>query len=298
LSVLAIFGPTASGKSAVAREVAAQVGGEVVSADAMQVYQGLPILTNQDDPPPRLAAIWPLHHEASVAEYQLLAHASVDELLASGRTPVIAGGTGLYLRAALSALEIPPAPSREARERWQARYDEEGAEPMHDLLAEVDPAAAARIHPNDRRRVVRALELAEVGESLADDGLWGSDTRHPTLVFGLDVQPEELSRRIEERSRTMFERGVEAEVARALERPLSYTAEQAIGLRELAELRRDEALERLIVRTRRYAAYQRKWMRRMPDLVTVNADRPPGETADEILEMARAREHLPRLPGA
>ena len=298
MSVLAIFGPTASGKSSVAREVAARVGGEVVAADSMQVYRGLPVLTNQDDPPPRLAGIWPLDREASVAAYQRLAHAAVDEVLAAGRTPVVTGGTGLYLRAALSELRIPPAPAEGARNRWQARYEEDGPQRAHELLAELDPAAAARVHPNDRRRVVRALELAETGESLAEDGLWGADARHPTVIFGLEVPRDELVRRIEARSRAMFDRGVEAEVARALAGALSQTAEKAIGLRDLAELPRAEALERIVVRTRQYASYQRKWMRRIPGLVSVRADRPPEETADEIVEVARARERLPRLGAA
>src|SRR5262245_9653948 len=215
MTVVAIFGPTASGKSAVGREVAARLGGEVVSADSMQVYRGLPVLTNQDDPPPRLAAIWPLSHEASVADYQRLAHAAIDELLDAGRPPVVVGGTGLYLRAALSDLRIPPAPAQGARERWEEEYDRD-PERVYDRLTKLDPAAAARVHPNDRRRVVRALELAEVGESLAADRLWGEDARRPTLVFGLDVPREELLRRIEARAREMFERGVEAEVAAAV----------------------------------------------------------------------------------
>ena len=114
-TVLAIFGPTASGKTAVAQAVAERVPAELVSADSMQVYRGLPILTNQS--PARLVGIWPLDHEASVAEYQRLAHAAIDEILESGRTPIVVGGTGLYLRAALSDLSLPPAPEPGERER-------------------------------------------------------------------------------------------------------------------------------------------------------------------------------------
>lgn len=116
--VLAVFGPTASGKTAVAEGLADRLGGEVVSADAMQAYRGLPLITNQPARPTRLVAVWPLDHEGSVAEYQRLAHAAIDELLAAGRTPVVAGGTGLYLRAALSDIELPPPPPPGARERW------------------------------------------------------------------------------------------------------------------------------------------------------------------------------------
>jgi tRNA dimethylallyltransferase len=294
--VLAIFGPTASGKTAVAETIAAREPTELVSADSMQVYRGLEILTAQPEGPARLVAIWPLDHEASVGEYAALAHAAVDEALAAARRPVVVGGTGLYLRAALAELELPPARSPDVRERLERLYDRVGGERAHALLAERDPGAAAAVHPNDRRRVVRALELAEAGASLRPprDRLWADETRHPTLVVGLDVPREELARRIEARTRAMFERGVEEEVRRALAGPLSSTARKVLGLREVAELPRAEAIDALALRTRQYAAYQRKWMRRIPGLVTVPADRPPGDVADEILELARARERVPR----
>jgi tRNA dimethylallyltransferase len=295
VTVIAIFGPTASGKSAVAEEIAHRVPSELVSADSMQVYRGLPILTNQSEFPTRLVGIWELDHEASVGEYQRLAQAAIDEILAAGRTPVVVGGTGLYLRAALAELELPPAPAPGERERLERLYDRLGGARAHQLLAERDPAAADAVHPNDRRRVIRALELAETGASLRPerDRLWTDETRHPTLIVGLELPREELRRRIAERARDMFERGVEEEVRAALERPISRTARQIHGLRELAELPREEALEALIVRTRRYAAYQLKWQRRIPGIVSLSAERPPGELADAILEMARSRERLP-----
>src|SRR5436190_1497792 len=197
--VLAIFGPTASGKTAVAQALAERIPAELVSADSMQVYRGLPILTNQV--PARLVGIWPLDHGASVAEYQRLAHAAIDEILAAGQTP---------------------------------------------------------------------------------------------LVLGLDVPKDELDRRIAERTRAMFEAGVRAEAGRALAGPVSSTAAYAHGLSDIAEHPDDGgAIEALTARTRRYAAYQRKWMRRIPGLVSLPADRPPGEVADAILEVARARQRLP-----
>jgi len=289
-TVLAIFGPTASGKTAVAEAVAERIPAELVSADSMQVYRGLPILTNQA--PARLVGIWPLDHEASVGEYQALAHAAIDEILVSGRTPVVVGGTGLYLRAALADLALPQAPAAGERDRWERFYDDQGAERSHDRLAELDPEAAAAVHPNDRRRVVRSLELA--GSDRPRDQLWGGETRHPTLVFGLDVPKEELDRRIDERTRAMFEAGVRAEAEAALAGAISATAAYAHGLSDIAEHPDDEAaIEALTARTRRYAAYQRKWMRRIPGLVSLTADRPPGEIADAILEVARARQRLP-----
>jgi tRNA dimethylallyltransferase len=293
--VLALFGPTASGKSAVAEALTERAAAEIVSADAMQAYRGLPILTNQPERPIRLVGIWPLDREGSVGEYQRLAHAAIDEILGAGRTPVVAGGTGLYLRAALAELDLPPAPPPGARERWELLYDEAGAEAAHAALAERDPAAAALVHPNDRRRVVRALELVEAGSSLAPERsrLWADDTRRPTLVFGLEVPAETLERRIEERAREMVDRGVQEEAAVALAGPLSPTARKVIGLEEFATLPSAEAIEAVALRTRQYAAYQRKWLRRIPGVVSVRADRPPDAVADEILEVARARQRLP-----
>jgi tRNA dimethylallyltransferase len=288
--VLAIFGPTASGKTAVAEAVAERIPAELVSADSMQVYRGLPILTNQS--PGRLVGIWPLDHEASLGEYQRLAHATIDEILAAGRTPVLAGGTGLYLRAALADLRLPPAPEPGARERWEELYDRRGAEAAHAFLAELDPETAAAVHPNDRRRVVRGLELA--GRPRERERLWTEETRHPTTIFGLDVAKEELDRRILERTRAMFRAGVREEVERALAGPVSSTARYAHGLDDIAQNPDDEAaIEALAARTRRYAAYQRKWMRRIPGLVSLPANRPRGEIADAILEVARARQRLP-----
>jgi tRNA dimethylallyltransferase len=292
---IGLFGPTASGKSDVAAAVTELISAEVVSADAMQVYDGLPILTNRSPHPERLVGIWPLSHVASVGEYAPLAHAAVDEILETGRTPLVVGGTGLYFRAALAELELPPAPAAGARERWERLYDESGATAAHARLGELDPEAAQRVHPNDRRRVVRALELAEAGWSLVPrlETLFGGAWRHPTLVVGLDVPKPELDRRIDDRTRRMFAAGVEEEVRNALRAEPSTTAMKIIGLEEVATLPRDEAIEALVVRTRRYAAYQRKWLRRLEGLVMVAADRPPKETAAEIVALARTREHLP-----
>ena len=295
MTVIGIFGPTASGKSRVAAAVADRIPAELVSADAMQVYRGLPLLTNQTPPAARLVAIWPLDHEASVGEFAPLAHAAIDEILADGKTPIVVGGTGLYFRAALGELALPPAPEPGARERWEGAYDGD-PRAAYERLRRLDPAAAATVHPNDRRRVVRALELTEAGASLAPaaDRLWARETRHPTVVVGLEVPKDVLEHRIEERTRAMFDAGVEDEVRQALEGPVSTTAAKTLGLDEVAHLPRAEAIAAIIVRTRRYAAYQRKWMRRVPGLVMVDANRPAGEIADDILALAGTRERLPR----
>jgi tRNA dimethylallyltransferase len=266
-----------------------------VSADSMQAYAGLPILTAQPARPTRLVGIWPLSHEGSVADYAELAHAAIDDLLQDGRTPVVAGGTGLYFRAALAELELPPAPAPDQRSRWERAYERLGPERAHAVLAGRDPAAAARLHPNDRRRIVRALELTELGTSLqpTTDRLWTPDARHPTRVFGLELPRDVLNERIERRAHAMFDAGVVDEAKAALAQPISATAIHALGLRDVAELPREEALAALILRTRRFAAYQRKWMRRIPSLVSVNADRGTDEIANDIVEMASARQRLP-----
>lgn len=288
--VIAIFGPTASGKTAAAEIVARRLGTEVVSADALQVYRGLPVLTDQPARPTRLVAIKEVTEEMSVGEYAALAHAAIDELVERAGAAVVAGGTGLYLRAALTDLRLPPAVPPEARARWERLYDADPAAAFA-RLRELDPTAAAAVHPNDRRRVVRALELAERGETLvpAHSRLWSGELRRPTVVVGLDVPPATLAERIRARAERMLAQGAVDEARQALRVGASRTARRAHGLRELAELPPEEALERLVVRTRRYAAYQRRWMRRIPGIVMIDADRPAEEVADAILEMAGAR---------
>jgi tRNA dimethylallyltransferase len=289
--VVAIFGPTASGKTAVAEALAARIPATVVSADSAALYRGLKVLTAAPAPPTHLVGVLELEQEASVVAYQRLAHDAIDAILAAGRTPIVVGGTGLYLRAAISTLAPPPAPEPGERHRWERAYDRLGPEAAHDALARRDPAAAARIHPNDRRRVVRALELVAAGSSLrpARDDLWSERVRRPTLLVGLEVPREELDRRIEERARRMVAEGVQAEARAALARPLSATAARIMGLHEAAELPDEEVADALAAASRRLARYQRKWQRRLPGLTTLGADRPPDEVADAILEMARAR---------
>ena len=227
----------------------------------------------------------------SVAEYARLAHDAIDELVESNGTAVVAGGTGLYLRAALVDLRVPPAPAAGSPRALGGRVRRRpgGA---HARLADLDPPAAVAVHPNDRRRVVRALELAEAGASLAPG-------RRPALVGGASPPDARGRSRRAARAcssadprrgrRRMFAAGVVEEVRAARTQGVSRTAEKAMGLRELAELPSDEAFERIVVRTRRYAAYQRKWMRRIPGIVMIEADRPADEVADAILEVARAR---------
>ncbi len=226
VEVIAIFGPTASGKSLVAEAVADELGTEIVSADAMQVYRGLPILTNQPSRPTRLVAIRSLAEEMSVGAYASLAHEAIDELVATAGIVVVAGGTGLYLRAALGDLDVPPPAAPAVRARVEREVDEDRVA-AHERLASLDPVAAAAVHPNDRQRLVRALELADAGGSLTagQDRLWSAQTRRPTVVLGLDLPDQELERRIRLRVEEMFERGVVDEVRAALDGQVSRSAE-------------------------------------------------------------------------
>ena len=284
-SVLAIFGPTASGKTAVAEAVAERIPAELISADSRQVYRGLPILTNQDAGA-RLVAIWPLDRQGTVGEYQHLAHAAVDEIAAAGRTPVVVGGSGLWLQAAIMDVQLPADVRPQARRRWERLYDRRGPTTAHGILQRRDPRAAARVHPNDRKRVVRALELWDAGGTLVPDQprLWSAESRLPTLVVGLETSRETLAARIRARTAAMFEQGVEDEV-----RAAGDVTPQVLGLDIVRTLPRAEAIVELERATLRFAAYQRKWMRRIPGIVMIDAERPAGEVADAILEVARAR---------
>ena len=282
--VVAVFGPTASGKSAVAEAIAARMRTEVVSVDALQVYRGLPILTNQPLTRTRLVAFRSLDEQMTVGEFAPLAHAEIDTLVSERGVAVVTGGTGLYLRAALTDLDLPAAVDEATLARVERAVDDD-TRAAHALLAERDAAAAAAVHPNDRQRLVRALALAESGGSLARtvDRLWSAETRRPTRVVGLVLSREAIDRRIRARAEHMFESGVVDEVRAALGRPLSRTVEKALGLREIASLDRDEALERLVTRTGRYARYQEKWMRRIPGIVLLDGERAPERIATDVV---------------
>jgi tRNA dimethylallyltransferase len=291
-SVLALFGPTASGKTAVAAVLRERLGAEVISADSAALYAGLPLLTAAPDYPAALVGVMPLSEEVSVGEYQRLAHAAID----AAERPLLVGGTGLYFRAALSALELPPPPAPEQRAHWRAEVERLGPEGAHRLLTARDPAAAARIHPNDSKRLVRALELADQGRSLvpAADRLWAADTRLPTTVVALDVPLEELDRRIEERARAMAAAGAAEEARRAWAEPLSDTARKILGLEEFATLPEDEAIAAVTTATRRLARYQRKWLRKMPGVVTLDGNRSAEEVADAVIALGRTWERVSR----
>ncbi len=302
--VVALFGPTASGKTATALALAERSGGEVVAADAMGLYAGLPVLTAQPTPaereraPHRLVGVWPLDHVGSVAEYAALAHTAIDDVRTHGRLPILTGGSPLYLRAALVDLRLPPRVDDVVRLWCQDLYDREGGEAAHAALALRDPRAAAAIHPNDRKRVVRALELAHSGASLRPDAdrLWSEEMRVPATVFALDWPPDELTRRIEQRTDAMLAGGALDEV-RAMLRDgpePSTTARTIHGLADcIAHVEGHTSLEQcrasIVLQTRRYSRRQRGWLRRIPSVHLLAGVDGPERNAERILEMLTAQ---------
>jgi tRNA dimethylallyltransferase len=293
MRVIALFGPTGVGKTALALALAARLRerGEdpvAVSADALQVYAGLETLTGVATPAERaqlehrLVSFLPLDASFSAGQYAELAHAEIDALLAAGRRPLVVGGTGLYLRAALTELSLRPPPPEGARERLLAELERDGAPALHARLAERAPWAAEGLDPNDRQRLVRALELLDAGELEPPGGpseLWSEDVRRPTLLVGLVMEREQLYARIDARVERMLGHGVREEVTRAHAAGASITARKALGFDEL--LSGDvEAMKR---RTRNYARRQLSWMRKLGGVRPLDATgREPDELAAEI----------------
>jgi tRNA dimethylallyltransferase len=292
--VIAIFGPTGIGKTAVAVALAARLraAGEdpvAISADALQVYAGLERLTGVANIAERgalehrLTSFLPVDATFSAGQYAALAHAEIDAALAAGRRPIVVGGTGLYLRAALTELALRPPPPEGVRERWERELEARGAPALHAELARRAPWAAAGIEPNDRQRIVRAHELLDAGELEPPDGpsqLWTDDVRHPTLLAGLTMEREVLYARIDARVEEMVAAGAREEVLRAHAAGASETARKALGFEELLT-GYVEAMQR---RTRNYARRQLTWMRKLAGVRTIDVTgRAPEETAEEIL---------------
>ena len=275
--VLAVVGPTASGKTTLAMALAPRLGAEVVSADAMLVYRGMDVGTAKPTPA-ELAAV--RHHlvdlvdpgeEFSVARFQSLARAAVADVLARGRVPLLVGGSGLYFHAVVDRFRFPPTDPA-VRARLEAEAAEAGLPAMYERLAASDPAAAARVQPANLRRIVRALEVAELtGRPFSS---FAGAMRAPRSIYrlrvvGLDPGPEALRERIERRVQAMAAAGLVEEVRALAARPLSRTARQALGYKELLEAFETgapvaDALAEIARRTRRYARRQLAWFRRDP----------------------------------
>ena len=294
MRVLALFGPTGVGKTAVAIAVADRLRAQgehpvAVSADALQLYAGLEILTGAANAQERarlehrLLGFLPTDARCSAGEFAQLAHAEIDGLIAQGATPIVVGGTGLYLRAALADLDLKPPAPPDVRARLEAEVATRGAPALHAELARRAPWAAAEIAPTDRQRIVRALELDAIGAlepPPAENQLWTSDTRHPTRLIGLVMEREALYARIDARVDAMVAAGAIDEVRAAHAAGASPSARQALGFDEL--LQGDvEAMKR---RTRNYAKRQLTWMRKLPGVELVDVtDREPDDVARELV---------------
>jgi tRNA dimethylallyltransferase len=280
----------------VAVALAERLNGDAVaiSADALQVYEGMPILTGaareaeRAQLEHRLIGFVPINHTFSVGEFMPLAHKEIDDAIGAGRTPIVVGGTGLYLRAALSELALKPPPPAGLRKRLEEEADRIGFEAMHARLAQRAPQAAEKVPPADRSRVIRLLELLEMGalgeeEPQVESQLWTEDTRHPTLLIGLAMDRAELYERIDRRVDTMVGEGALEEVKAAHDAGASVTARKALGFQELLV----GDIEAMKTKSRQYARRQLTWMRKLPNVRLIDVTgRSPGAVADEILRQA------------
>lgn len=285
--VIAVVGPTASGKSAVADLVAEALGSEVVSADAMQVYRGMDIGTaktpvSERRVPLLLVDVADPTEPYSAALFQRDSRRAIDRLRAEGRVPVLCGGTGLYVRAALDEMEFPRGEvDGAARQRYQDLAGKLGPEGVHALLAERDPESAALIHPHNVRRVVRALEMLDEGVSYARQSAGFSKPRehYPSLQFALTMDRARLYARIDARVDAMMRAGLLDEVRGLMDAGAAdaLTSRQAIGYKELIDALEGrctigEAVGLIKLRSRRYAKRQLSWFRRDPRITWLDMD--------------------------
>ncbi|WP_445519356.1 tRNA (adenosine(37)-N6)-dimethylallyltransferase MiaA [Streptomyces sp. NEAU-174] len=274
--VIAVVGPTAAGKSDLGVALARHLDGEVVNADSMQLYRGMDIGTakltedERQGVPHRLLDIWDVTQTASVAEYQRLARAEMDRLLAEGRTPVLVGGSGLYIRGAIDALEFPGTDPA-VRARLEAELEERGSGVLHARLADADPEAARAILPSNGRRVVRALEVIEITGRPFTANLPGHEAVYDTLQIGVDVERPELDERIALRVDRMWDAGLVEEVRRLEDAGLrsGRTASRALGYQQVlaalaGECGEEEARAETVRATKRFARRQDSWFRRDP----------------------------------
>jgi len=282
---IAVVGPTASGKSALGISLAHEFDGEVVNVDSMQLYKGMDIGTaklpaaEREGIPHHLLDIWEVTRTASVAEYQALAVATVEKIMARGKVPVLVGGSMLYVQSLIDAWSFPPTDPT-VRAKYEERLAEIGVDALHAELAEVDPAAARIIEDKDPRRTVRALEVIELtGKPFqASQPPKNAAPRWGTRILGLRTNAEWLNPRIELRTKLMFEQGLIDETRGLVDAGLvrDSTAGRAIGYAQVlalldGELTEAEAVEQTITGTRRYVRRQRSWFNRDPRTVWLDA---------------------------
>ena len=275
-TLIAVVGPTASGKTALAIALAKELGGEIVSADSMQIYRGMDIATAKPTPeemaevPHHLIGFWPPEKPFSVAQYAVLAREKIDDILRRGRVPVLCGGTGLYIKAIVDHIQYEEETGEDAalRERLRRQAQDEGNLAVWRQLQAMDPQTAERIHPNNLGRVIRAIEVMQVsGRSIREQEERSRQAPCPYHVLQIGLRyrnRENLYERIERRVDAMAEAGLPEEARAVRQQGLTATAAQAIGYKELYDwmdgtLPLEEALENLKRSTRRYAKRQLTW---------------------------------------
>ncbi len=303
MRVLALFGPTAVGKTGVAIAVAERLRerGEspvAVNCDSIQVYRGLETLSGaatseeQGQLEHRLLSFVEPGEEFSAGRYAEAAHREIDSLLGEGRRPIVVGGTGLYLRAALADLDMRPPVPQEIRDEVESEIAQRGPVALH---AELDPELAANVDPNDGKRIARLTELARAGIEAAAgaEGMWTADLRHPTLLAGLTMDRERLAERIDRRVEELVAAGAAEEARAALEAGPSRTARAALGFEQLVAdidaAPSAETIDQIKAAHRAYARRQLTWMRRMEGVELIDrTDSDDGDVAAEITERLRA----------
>ena len=297
--VIAVVGATATGKSGLATELALALGGEVVNADSMQLYQGMDIGTAKEPEaarhgvPHHLLDIWPVTQTANVADYAKLARAAIDEIIARGRVPVLAGGSGLYVRAAVDDLDFPGT-DEAIRASLEEELSRVGAAALHTRLARLDPVAAGAILPGNGRRIVRALEVIEISGRPFTATMPAFQENRPAVQIGLTLPRPELDLRIAARVDRMWQAGLEAEVRSLVAQGLrdGKTASRALGYQQLlryldGQWCLDEARLETMKATRRFARRQESWFRRDPRVRWLDAGQPADALLAESLRLVR-----------
>jgi tRNA dimethylallyltransferase len=303
IELIVIVGPTASGKSAVAIELAKLVGGEIVSADSMQVYRGMDIGTakithaEMQGVKHYLIDVVNPNEQFSAAEYQIKARAAIEKISTEGKIPILAGGTGLYVRAAIDRLEFPKGTiSSNIRTTIEKRAEIEGKDALYKELVEKDPAAAEIVHPNNLRRIIRALEVIETERRPFSEfhTEWSNRSSiYDVKMFGLDMDRAVLRERIDKRVDDMLASGLVDEVKHMLEYGFEgfLTSIQAIGYKEIIEflngnMTLDEAIDTIKTRTRQYAKRQLTWFRADKRIKWIEIDdKTPTQIANEIVSL-------------
>lgn len=303
IPVIAVVGPTASGKTALGVKIALAVSGEVVSADSMQIYKGMEIASaaptkeEMQAVPHHLIGFAERTDKFSVAEYIRLAKAAINDIYNRGKTPIIVGGTGLYIDSLLEGIEFPEESDPSIRERLTAEADEKGMEHIFELLKSIDPNTAAKLHINDKKRIIRALEvfyihnktLTELNEESKKNG-----SPYEVTWIGIDFKNRKnLYKRIEQRVDIMLENGILDEARKAFNEGGGATAVQAIGHKEFFDYfggtaTLEESIERLKTETRHYAKRQLTWFRRNGKINTIYADE-TEDLAAKALEIINAK---------